>query len=368
MNRCLSLYLWILLLFTVPAQAQLYRASADAGKVLVRTCREELLNLPEVEESIAKQIYAVSRYKLRGESNLLTIVPRGLVQVKLPEDPFVLGTGFLFEKDNHLFVGMAYHIGGRVGNQRTVQVFSRSGQPQEYLVTINARGPAGWHSADISIAELPLEALVHGAQPLKVGKPKVAAPVFSLGYTGGNFEQHDFLPVRGELLSAEGYNLEGSRELIHEEKAAEPFLFSGYCGSPLVQLQENSWKVVGVYVGGCVEPGEQAGNKTFAVNLSQTIPQLVDTYLNAVPLFNRGLYFRGWPVGRLEWTELLNSVQVWRGEMKVFEQNLQRYPGPYSDEHSELALQDFDLQSGDIIRYMIRVNRNKTRSVDFMVP
>ncbi len=368
MRRCLLFYLWGLLLFSVPGHAQLYRASADAGEVLVRTCMEELFSLPSVEEAIAKQIYAVSRHKWSGVNNLLTDGPRGLVQVKLPDHSFVLGTGFLFEKDKHLFVGMAYHVGGRIGDQRTVQVFSRSGQPQEYLVTINARGPAGWHSADISIAELPPEALAHGARPLPVGKPQLSAPVFSLGYTAGEFGQHDFLPVRGKLISAEGYNLEGSRELIHEEKSAEPFLFSGYCGSPLLQLQENVWKVVGVYVGGCVAPGQTAGNKMFGVNLSQTIPQLLDFHFNQSPLPSRGLYFRGWPVDRLEWTEFLNIVQVWRGETKVFEENLQYYPGPYSDDRSELALQDFDLQPGDIIHYIIRVNHDKTRSVNFIVP
>ena len=368
MKRSFLLCLSVLIAFAISAQAQLFRVPLGAGPTIVRTSIDELFGLPVVQETAVKRIYALARAQFRQENNLLTTVPFGLVQIKLHNRPGVLGSGFLFEKDGHLFVGMAQHIGGRTVSQRIVQVFSHSGQPQEYDITINASGKAGWHAADISIAELPQDALKQGAKPLPIGLPQITDPIFSLGYTTGGLEHKDFVAIKGKLFSAEGYGLQSTRELIAGEDASEPFLFSGSCGSPLVQLQDGAWKVVGVSAGGCVIPQQPAGNKTFAINVSQVVPQLVDSYLNQIPLPSRGLHFKGWTVGRLEWTEQISQVQVWRDGNMVFEQDLYHYPGPYSDEHSEMALADFETHSGDEILYTIRTGRSKTRQAEFIIP
>ena len=360
----------VIVLLASPVQAQLFRVPSGASRTLVQASWESLKHMAAIEESVVKQMYTLARNNFRSEKNLLANVSSGLVQIKMPDNSQrILGTGFLFEQDGHLFVGMAHHVGKDPGSVRKVEVFNQQGQKREYEVTIVAGGNSGWHASDMSIAELPREALAYGAQPLPLGEPDLAAPVFSLGYTSGRIlEQQDFLPLRGKLLSAEGYNLQGTRELIVGEDVDRPFLFSGYCGSPLVQLQEGLWKVVGMCAGGCVTRGVPSGNRTFAVNLTKTLPPLVDSYISQVPPPSRGLYFRGWDVDRLSWREQVERVQVIRGESVLFEQELHRYPSPYSDERSEMVLEDFPTRSGDVICYTIRVSRTQTRQVQFTIP
>ncbi|MCQ2410692.1 MAG: hypothetical protein MJ053_04185, partial [Elusimicrobiaceae bacterium] len=159
---------------------------------------------------------------------------------------------------------------------------------------------------DISIAPLPREALLHGARPLTLGRADGNKPVFSLGYTSGFSQLNDFLPLSGELPPQEGYGSRLKRQLLAGEDAAAPFLFSGYCGSPVLQQQGNRWNVVGMHVGSCVVPGVPAENKAFAVNLDKVIPQLLHFYRNHVLPAPRELRFNNQPVDNLTYTE-----QVW---------------------------------------------------------
>lgn len=358
----------IAMLLSGPVQAQLFQVPGGMSNRLIRTTMEELATLPALEAAVTKQVYAAARINLAGTGGLLWAVPPGIVQIKLPNHRDVIGTGFLFEKNGQLFVGMANHIGGKEGSIRKVQVFSSNGVPQEYLVTIGASGNSGWHAADISIARLPYSALKQGAIPLTLGYVNMDLPVYSLGYTSGALGQYDLLPLVGKFSVAEGYGLQSSRELIFGESAEEPFLFSGYCGSPVLQQHNGQWQVVGVYVGACVVPGRPEKNKSFAVNISKAMPFLLDAYFHHKLPDSRSLFFKGWPVGRLAWQECVSAIQVVRNGEVVFERRLRNYTGPYSDERSEMALEDFETSSGDILRYTIRISRGKPRHVEFVLP
>ena len=54
--------------------------------------------------------------------------------------------------------------------------------------------------------------------------------------------------------------------------------------------------------------------------------------------------------------------------MRIFIQLLRNYPNPYSDEHSELALGNFELLSGDEIRFEIRNNQREVRFLSHKLP
>ena len=360
------LTLFLCLGFLAPAQAQLFRVPFSYGR-LARTGAEMFAHV-KIQPVRTQQIYASARLQMRAPKSLLTRVPRSLVQVARLTSPTVLGTGFLFRSHNRLWVAMPYHLGGRVGQKRVVRVFDEEKGFRLYEVQIVASGNAGWSSADVSLAELPEEALSHGARPLHISQPQFGVPTYSLGYTAGPFGHGDLLPMRRDILSAEGFGLIGERYLPGDN-VMNPYLVSGYCGSPVLQWRNGHWLAVGLHAGGCAFPGKPGFNRTFAINLSSALPPLLDSYLYpSNGMVSHSLSFRGWQVGRIAVDERVAQVKVYRGSRLIFSRELRNDPRPYSDVHSELALGPLVTQPGDKIVYEILNSRHKSRTLVFQIP
>ena len=363
MNR-FSIVCSLLLLTALPVRAQLFRVPGNALK-LAKT-GSEMTSLPRLMPELTKKIFAASRSRFAGPAELMSRVPKGLIQVARPESPTVLGTGFLFESHGQLWAAMPYHIGGAKGQKRVVRLWNNAGL-QEYPVTIAVSGSAGWSAPDVSLAPLPKSALENGAEPFSLGPVQTNTPSFSFGYVAGPYGRRDFLPIRRDVTNAAGFGVIGQRK-IKQDEVKTPFLLSGYCGSPVFQKQGDSWRVVALHSGGCAMPGSRAQSHTYAVNLSQAVPMMLDQYMQAEKLPARPLVFRGWEIGRLTLEERVKSVAVWRGEKAVFTLDLRNYPQPYEDAHAELAFAEFDLQPGDMLRFTVLNEKRKLRVVEFTLP
>lgn len=354
----------LMLGFSLPVCAQLFRVPAASIK-LAKT-GAEMTSFPRIMPELTKRIFAASRSRFAGPRELMARVPKGLIQVARPESPTVLGTGFLFESHGQLWAAMPYHIGGAAGQKRVARVWTKNGL-KEYTVTVAVSGSAGWSSPDVSLAPLPKSALEKGAEPFSLGIVRTNVPSYSFGYVAGPYGRRDFLPVRRDIINAAGFGVIGKRE-IKQDDVRTPFLLSGYCGSPVFQKQGDNWQVVALHSGGCAMPGSRAQSHTYAVNLSQAVPMMLDQYFQAEKLPARPLVFRGWEIGRLLLEERVKSVAVWRGEKAVFTLDLRNYPQPYEDAHAELAFAEFDLQSGDVLRFTVLNEKRKLRVMEFTLP
>lgn len=342
--------------------AQLYRV--PRGLQALAKTGPELATFQRVSPELTRKIFAAARKNFKGPENLIKNLAPSVMQVARPNSSGVLGTGFLISSHKRLWAVMPYHIGGSAGQKRVVRVFSADGTPKEYQVTIAVNGSAGWSSADISLAELPEDALSGGARTLPVGKPSLRLPAYSAGYAAGPFDANDLLPMRRDLICAEGFGLISGRT-IEGSESSSPLLISGYCGSPVVQEQNGVWTAVGLHSGGCVRPGAPEDGRGYAVNLSRAVPFLLDNYFYGLP--GRPLAFRGWEIGRLKHTERVKRVEIKRGGQVVFAVDLRNNPNPYSDAHTELALGYFVLRSGDVVSYQI-CNRREIRLLEYSIP
>lgn len=357
--------LFVVLFLAASAQAQLFRAPARVGRAVFTG--PELLALPQVELNLTKQVYAAARANFSGPQELLQRIPRSLVAIGIPNHSRVLGSGFLFQEQGKLFVATAYHIGGKEGNTRVAFVFDEEKGWRAYPITIAVSGNAGWHSADIAIAELPPQVLEHGARPLLLGTAQVPGPAYSFGYSSGDLDRGDILPMVRQLVTTEGFGMQGTRSPIEGEDPTQPFLVSGYCGAPVLQKQDGVWKAVGLHVGAEVQPGSPEQTRNFAVNVSRVAPFLLDEYGEKTLPVTRGLLFNNVPVDRLAWHERVKEIYVLRDGGIVFQVHLRNFPEPYADEHSELAVSQFDWKAGDVVRYVISDIHRRIREVDFVI-
>lgn len=167
------------------------------------------------------------------------------------------------------------------------------------------------------------------------------------------------------IFNSEGFGLISTRE-IEGEDPSRPFNVSGYCGSPVVQWMDGQWRAVGLHTGSCVTA--EGKPRSFAVNLPHVLPLLFASYFGVKPVYPRQLMFRGWNLGELLPSEKVHAVEVWRGGERVWVQLLRNFPNPYSDEHSELALENFPIFSQDEIRYEVRNNQREIRYITYKLP
>lgn len=300
-----------------------------------------------------------------SQRRLLTQVSRGIIQISRPGSPEVLGTGFVFRARKRLWVAMPYHIGGVAGTRRMIRFAGADNLPQEREITIAVNGNAGWHAPDVSLAEFPPQDAAF-VQPLSLAAPRLNEVAYSFGYVSGRICGLDeLLPVRRSVFNAEGFGLISNR-IIAGEDPKNPFNISGYCGAPVMQRVGGEWRAVGLHTGSCVT--ESGLTRGFAVNVTRIVPLLLNRYLGKGSGFSRELAFRGWILDKLLPSERIYSIEVLRGGERVFMRFLRNFPSPYSDEHSELALADFELAPQDRIRYEIRNNQRETRYVSHILP
>ncbi len=304
-----------------------------------------------------------------SQKYLLESAQRGLVQIKNKPGGDVIGTGFLVLEDNKLYVAMARHVSGHVGDKRVAAVYNHSGKPLEFKVTVAATGQRGHHMADISLSEIPPEALQGGAKPLEIAPPDLARPAFSLGYTAGAWAHRDILPMERQLLSAKGFGLVGTRPVLSVENVDEPFCFCGYCGAPVFQLKSHRWQVVGMHVGSCGVVGEPEANRSFAVNLSKTIPLLTERLNGRTETTaTRGVKLFGQEIAQLAWEERVFAVDVYRNAQRTYEQLVDQWERGFSEEYLEELLDEFPLQSGDEVYVFIECRKGNLRTVSWRKP
>lgn len=299
------------------------------------------------------------------QSRLMRSVSRSLVQISRPNSRAVLGTGVVFKARGQHWVAMPYHIGGMAGSERVVRFLGEDGQQQERTVTVAVNGNSGWHAPDVSLAPL-LPEDAYSFKPLKIGRPELLRPAYSFGYVAGQeMNVDDFLPVKRHIFTAEGFGLLADRIIFGEDLQA-PFQISGYCGAPVLQLIDGKWRVVGMHTGSCI--GQRGHTRSYAVSLSKVVPLLLDSFFEPGRLPSRRLLFRGWDLGPLLPSEKVVSVEIVRQGVRVFFQKLRNYPDPYSDEHSELALGDFEVLREDVLRYEICNNQHDRRFISYTLP
>lgn len=300
-----------------------------------------------------------------AQKQLFAQVSRGLVQVSRLGAKVVLGTGFVFRSRNRLWVAMPYHIGGVAGSRRVIRFAGENNVPLEREISIVANGNAGWHAPDVSLAEFPGQD-VRFVDPIPLGAPRLDEEAYSFGYVSGRVSALDeILPVKRHFFSAEGFGLIADRQISGEDFSA-PYNISGYCGSPVMQQINGTWRAVGLHTGSCI--AKDGSMRSFAVNLYRVIPLLLNRYLEHKSGYSRDLVFRGWQLDKLLPSERVFAVEVWRNGACVFRRLLRNFPAPYSDEHSELALADFELNPRDEIRYNIHNNQRETRFVSYVLP
>lgn len=359
-----------LLLAAVSSHAQIFRGikfpkggRIDAFSASWAPETVELLNVKAM-----RPIYRAAQQNF-SQNYLFQSAQRGLVQIKAKKGGEVMGTGFLVMLNNVPYIATARHVGGRVGNTVVAEVFNEHGSPLEFKVQMVAGGQRGIHSADVALAALPPEALRGGAKPFTWAAPDLKLPAFSLGYTEGLWKHRDILPMERRFLSAGQWDLIGTRPALAQENPDEPFGFSGYCGSPVLQLQANRWKVVGVHVGSCGIAAEPEKNRSFAVNLSETLP-LLDRQLHGEKLaaLTRPVKIFGQEVGQLDWEERVAAIQVYGENRLLFEKQLNGWDQVYSDEHVEWLLDEVPWQSGDLVIILIERRRGSVRDIEYTIP
>lgn len=359
-----------LLLAAVSSHAQIFRGiklpkggRIDAFSASWHPETVELLNVKAM-----RPIYKAAQRNFT-QPYLLHSAQRGLVQIKAKKGGEVMGTGFLVMLDSQPYVVTARHVGGHAGNKVVAEVFNEHGSPLEFKVQMVAGGQRGLHSADVALAALPSAALEGGAKPFPWAAPDLKLPAFSLGYTEGVWTHRDLLPMERRLLTSGQWDLIGTRPTVLQENPDEPFGFSGYCGSPVLQLQANRWKVVGVHVGSCGIAGEPENNRSFAVNLSETLP-LLDELAHGKELsaLSRPIKIFGQEVAQLNWEERVAAIQVYNQNGFLFEQKIDEWDKAYSDEHIEQLIDDVPWQSGDLVIILIERRRGSVRDIEYTIP
>ncbi len=356
------------------AQAQIFKGVELAKGLRVDGWKADWCpeSITELSMKAMRPIYQATR-RTFSQTYLLKQAPRGLVQIKTKANGEVRGSGFLLVHENKLYVATARHISGHVGSTFVAEVFNKDGSPLRFKVKVGAGGQRGYHLADMSLSEISWDALKGGAKPFDWAAPDLSLPAYSFGYTSGPWGQRDILPMERRFLEQGKWELVGTRPTVPLENPDEPFGFSGYCGSPVLQLQEGRWVAVAGHMGSCGVVSEPENNRSFAVNLSKVLPLLSQrlagdissTQLRPVKLF-------GTQIAQLDWGERIYGVIVFRGEDEeiVSEQILNLWVHAFDEERLEDLFENITLQSGDRILIDVETRRTDTgmRYVHWVVP
>ena len=321
--------------------------------------------LPEVSQEVVQKVFQATRMQFPGPASALTTVPRSIVQITLPiqitrptQVPRVqrmaLGSGFLLRSHGKLWVAGAYHVMGGEGSRRMIRMQDARGNIREHEITVTAGGVSGWHSPDISLAEISPDVLVEGMKPLEIATPDMTKPAYSFGYTAGGLAPSDFLAVERRINNVQDNGMLTTFQ-IPGSSWETPVTGNGFCGSPIVQAseQDGEWKAVGLHDGHCLDLDEPELGQGSGVNLARVVPFMLDSYFcDHIPA-SRSLTFRGWEVARLQFLERVEKIQVWRNDNMIFERILKNYPNPYENSFAEQALENFDVHTGDKIVFHV---------------
>lgn len=355
MKKAYLCLLGVLLCPGMYARAQAPLAQAASRAMLTKATYSAVSN------SVRRNIYAASRELIKP---LSADMQYSLAQVSLPGHTGVLGTAWLANYKNQFYAVMPYHIGGRVGSVRELKLKTLSGDVKTILGEVVLSGNAGFHSPDMSLIKLS-EAAVKENKPLPVKAMDANKPVYSFGYTTGDFELGDYFAAQRRILGQDGVGIMVDR-IVYGEVPGRLINLSGACGSPLVQEGEDGLYVVGMHEGSVINSAEDlTQNLTFAVDVPRALRILFDAAGKTGEASARRLLFNGILVDKLLYTERIKTVEVVRDGEVIFTQNLRNFPHLYSDVRSELAFAEQTLREGDILRYRIQGDKHQIRVVEF---
>ncbi|MBQ3667133.1 MAG: hypothetical protein II913_03640 [Elusimicrobiaceae bacterium] len=317
-----------------------------------------------------RKIFNATRYQIKSSEKLLKRTRHSVVQISAPNHSTVLGTGFVFRQRKKLWIAMPFHLGGLAGTMRTVRLRKLDGSIAEQEVTIALNGTAGWHSPDISLAELPKQ-WRNEVEPLEIAPVNRKAAAYSVGYVAGDFNMDDQVLASGQFTHVDGQSMLRKFH-IPGSTLESPISGNGYCGSVILQHIDGEWKAVGMHNGHVLDLENPAASIASSVNLARTIPQLIDNYFHPIAM-GRGLAFRGWEITRLDVQERVDTITVIRAdgtqEAPLYMRN---FTAPYSDAHVEQAVEGFDLQRGDKLIFSIKgrteAQKRTSREVEFVIP
>ena len=160
-----------------------------------------------ISNEVRRSIYAVSRELLKP---LSLDIQYSLVQVSLPGHAGVLGTAWLANYKGQFYAVMPYHIGGRVGSMRELKLQTTSGETKTILGEVVLSGNAGFHSPDMSLIKLSKSVLKEN-KPLPIKPMDASKPVYTFGYTTGDFGVGDYFAAQRRILGKGGVGIMADR-------------------------------------------------------------------------------------------------------------------------------------------------------------
>lgn len=321
--------------------------------------------------ALLRKTVTAARRDFTGPRSLLQRTRHSVVQIAMPNHSTTLGTGFVFKENGRVWVAMPFHLGGSAGNTRVIRLRKLDGTIAEQEVKIALNGTAGWHSPDISLAEIPA-AWRKEVRPLQIAQADVTRDVYSVGYIAGELELGEVLPISSRFTHVDQQNM--LRDFYIPGSTMEnPVSGNGYCGTPLFQKIDGDWKVVGMHNGHVLDLKNPQASVGSSVNLAATLARLIDNYFKPMAM-GHGLEFRGWEITRLGEQERVDTITVIPADAAKtpIVRSMRNFPLPYSDSNVEQAVGDLDLQPGDKLVFSIKgrteTQRHVDREVEFIIP
>ena len=301
--------------------------------------------------AVKRAVFAVARQQIPIPAGLSTRIPYSLVQLYRPGEYKLVGTGFLLRDHNKLLAVLPHHIAGNQGRTWDIQLTDRFNNHYRFPITISKHGGFNEKTPDLSITDLSSYKLPK-LEAFEMAAPVNDLPAYSFGYTIGQSDLHDFLPIQRHFTQEHGWEMVTDR-VIAGEQPDQPLDIAGYCGSPLLQLQNNQWKVVGMHIGSCVFGAEHhADIHSYAVNLSKALPLV--QYMKQPAYAARKLAFQGILVDYLQPQEYLSSIEVEREGESVFWQGFTETNAADLSEYTERVLEgQINLYSQDRLLFTL---------------
>ncbi len=312
---------------------------------------------------LRKAVYAVARGQIKLPSAASPQIPGSLIQLYAPGQSAILGSGFFLKHQNKIFAVFPHHLVSHQGYPWDIVFMDQSHQLHRMRIKVTMPHLSSKHLPDLSVADLSAYELPP-VQALELATPAFDQPAYSFGYTRGTFEMQDFLTLKRHFLRENGFELITDRKVLMET-AISPLFLSGYCGAPLLQLQNQSWKVVGMHLGSCVYPDKYFNqNYAKALNLSKALHAINSSI--SVPEGKRFIKLRTVQSAPLAADDQLTYIEIKRKQETVFFTPVDPQVLP---EQVDVFLESkTHLQPGDVVIFTILQASGQEYQMELSVP
>ena len=315
--------------------------------------------------ALRRAIYGAARCKLPVPPGLNHKIPQALIQLYAPGSNTIIGTGFILRHQNKLFAVFPHHIAGHQGHAWDIQLTDKQNNRYRFSITISKHGGFDEKHPDLAFTDLsnfrlpPIEAL-------EMGTPALREPAYSFGYTMGRFDVDDFLPIQKHFLTQHGWELTTDR-IIAGEKPSATLNIAGYCGAPLLQLQEGTWKAVGIHIGSCVYDAANFHlNHSTAVHLPKAFALLQKIQEN--PPHTVNLAFRGMVVYYLKKDDQVINLEIERDNVSIFWTEIDESSNFRPEKVEQFLEPQLTLQSNDRLIFTLQNRHKQIRRIELTVP